>query len=268
MSESELVALVQAASLEIPASVTETMRHAGARDNRFGRDLVGRTARLAVAAWAKAVGGDDTALAEIGQPEAVHRLMYPVGKPWQVAPGPRVTKIEIEALEADAEPPRLRLMFHFVGRKRLDDPGQADGAADSEMPFVGLLDLTLSTGRPWPWQLSSGHVEVLDDFLGYVFTSRRETPQEYQQRTGSTAGVAADGTARRVRLVAGFAEHDERFGSSVEIEVQRQTVPTRDEAEQLVWPAIAEKITAALGEGDWRPSLNWLDVVELRGDGC
>ncbi len=45
-------------------------------------------------------------------------------------------------------------------------------------------------------------------------------------------------------------------------------MPTRDEAEQLVWPAIAEKITAALGEGDWRPSLNWLDVVELGGDGC
>ena len=31
----------------------------------------------------------------------------------------------------------------------------------------------------------------------------------------------------------------------------------------LGWPAIERQIAQALGEGDWRPSLNWLDVVEL-----
>jgi hypothetical protein len=36
MSESGSLRLAQAAPLEIPASVTETMRQAGARDNRFG----------------------------------------------------------------------------------------------------------------------------------------------------------------------------------------------------------------------------------------
>ncbi len=266
MSESELVALIQAASLEAPDSVIEIMRHAGERDDRFGSDFVGTTARLAVVTWAKAVGGDETALKEIGQPEAVHRLMHPVRKPWQIAPDPSVTKIEIRALDVDTEPARLRLVFHFVGRRRFDDPGQADTAADSEMPFVGLLDLTLSAGQPWPWHISSGRVETLDEFLGYVFTSRRETPQEYQQRTGSPGGMAVDETAGRFRLVAGFAEHDERFSSAVEIDVRRESAPTRNEAERLVWPAIAEKVTAALGEGDWRPSLNWLDVVELVGD--
>ncbi len=119
--------------------------------------------------------------------------------------------------------------------------------------FAGLLDLVL--GDTGPWRLSSGHVETLDDFLGYVFTHRRETPEEYRQRTG--------GSAARFRLVAGFAEHDERFGSSVAIEVDQPTVPAREEAERLVWPAIWAETARALGEGDWRPSLNWLDVVEL-----
>jgi hypothetical protein len=27
-----------------------------------------------------------------------------------------------------------------------------------------------------------------------------------------------------------------------------------------VWPAVNKETTRALGEGDWRPSLNWIDV--------
>jgi hypothetical protein len=47
------------------------------------------------------------------------------------------------------------------------------------------------------------------------------------------------------------------------VEVDQPTVPTREEAERLVWPAIWAETARALGEGDGRPSLNWLDVVEL-----
>ena len=32
---------------------------------------------------------------------------------------------------------------------------------------------------------------------------------------------------------------------------------------QLVRPAVNEETTRALGERDWRPSLNWIDVFEL-----
>jgi hypothetical protein len=35
---------------------------------------------------------------------------------------------------------------------------------------------------------------------------------------------------------------------------------------RLVWPAVNKETTRALGEGDWRPSLNWLDVFELLDD--
>jgi hypothetical protein len=108
-----------------------------------------------------------------------------------------------------------------------------------------------------------------DAYFGYVFTSRRETAGEYQRRTGSAAtpapAPAAAGPPRVFRLTAGFAEHDERLGASASIDVQRDTAPTRAEAENLIWPEIWAVTTRALGDGDWRPSLNWLDVIELRG---
>jgi hypothetical protein len=122
--------------------------------------------------------------------------------------------------------------------------------------------LTLSDSGAW--HLESGHVETLDQYLHYVFTSSREATEQYQRRTGSSATpAAAAGPARRYRAVAGFAEHDERFGSRVEAEVKRKVTPTRYEAVDLVWPAIEEETSRALGKGDWQPSLLWVDVIEM-----
>ena len=109
ISESESVRLVQAAGLDISASVVETMRQAGALDGRLGADCVSRTARRVVAAWAMAVDGDDTALAAIAEPDAVHWLMHPVRERWQVAPVPKVTQIQVRGFEPHGEPPRFRL---------------------------------------------------------------------------------------------------------------------------------------------------------------
>ena len=67
---------------------------------------------------------------------------------------------------------------------------------------------------------------------------------------------------RRYRIIAGFAEHDERFGSRAEVEVQLEAAPAREEAARPRWPAVSEETTRALGEGDWRPSLNWIDVFQ------
>jgi len=258
------VASARAASLTVGSPVAETMRQAGARDHRLGADIVSMTARLAVEAWAMAVNGDDTALTAIATPDAAHWLMHPVRKPWRVAPGPIVTGIEIWDLEASADPPRLRVRFEFAGRRDFEEPGKAEGA-DDETLFVGLLDLTLQDAGRRSWQLSSGHVRTLDEFLGYVFTSRRESVEEYRQRTGSPASPAAAGQPRLFSIRASFAEHDVRFGSAVTVELWRESAPARDEAVRLVWPAIGQEVTRALGEGDWRPSLTWVEVVELLG---
>jgi hypothetical protein len=286
MSESENAGVAKEASLDVSAAVAETMRAAGSRDERLDAGHVTQAARLAVAAWVLAVDGDDTALTAMAQPGAAHWLLHPVRKNWQVAPGPAVTQIGIWALEADADPPRLRVSVQFTGHRQFAGPGAAgpgtagpDGggpdaagpgaagpAADTEETlFTGLLDLVLHGAGPQPWQLSSGHVQTLDEFLGYTFTSRQETAGEYAERTGSPGPPEAAGPARRFRLTAGFFEHDVRFGSSVTIEVRREAAPGRHEAARLVRPAIEQETARALGEGDWRPSLSSLNVVELLG---
>jgi hypothetical protein len=124
------------------------------------------------------------------------------------------------------------------------------------------LDLA-GTGSQ-PWRLTAGCLQRLSSWLGYQFTRRRETPAEYQQRTGSPAASAAAGQERVFRLRAGFAEHDERYGGSASVQVTRPVPPSRAEAEALIWPAVGEAAERALGAGDWNLSLNWLEVTELR----
>ncbi len=149
MSESESVSLVQAASLEISAPVAETMRQAGALDDRFSADHVSRTARQVIAAWATAAEGDDTALAAIAEPRAVYSLMHPDQARWQVIPGPRVTQIKILGLEADRDPPRFRVHFEFAGHRQFADPTHVENA-DGDPTFVGMLERRRRpVTRPW-----------------------------------------------------------------------------------------------------------------------
>jgi hypothetical protein len=270
MSECEIAGVVEGARLEIYPAVTEAMRSAGSHDDWLDARHVTQAARLAVAAWVSAVEDDDTALTAMAEPEAGHWLMHPVRKKWQVASGPTVTQIRIWELEAGADPPRLSLSFQFTGHRQFAGPSQAgpsqaDPNASEETVFAGLLTLVQQGTGPRPWRLVSGHVQTLDEFLGYTFTSRQETPGEYAERTGSLEPPQAAVPARRFRLTAGFFEHDVRFGSSVTTEVQREATPARDEAVQLVWPALEQATVRALGEGDWRPSLSSLHVVELLG---
>jgi len=274
MSKSESVGLVQAVSLEFYPAVAETMTEAGARDERFGADLVGRAARRAVAAWARAVDGDEAALAGM-DPNSAYFLLHPPFKGWQVASGPRVTRVEVTRLTTETratqipvmgyetEPPLVMVEFRFDGRRRFDDPVRAGGTAGDDTIFAGRLELRLADSGSW--QLYGGHVETLDDFLGYTFTSRRETPEEYRQRVGWSPGPPAVGQPREFRITAGFTEDDVKFGSEAYALVQTETAPTREEAVELVWPAVWEETRRALGEGDWLPTIRRVVVTELIG---
>jgi hypothetical protein len=86
MSEREKAGLVEGARLEVSPAVAETMQSAGSHDHRLDAPHVTHAARLAVAAWLRAVDGDATALTALAEPEAVHWLLHPVRKNWQVAP--------------------------------------------------------------------------------------------------------------------------------------------------------------------------------------
>jgi hypothetical protein len=260
--------------VEIMPSAAEQARLAATRDRRLGADAIAEAARLAVAAWAMAVDGDGAALAAMAEPAIRDTLIQLPWNTWRVAPGPRVTSISIWALEADNEPVRMRLGFRCTGRRRYDagSAGASTSQEAAETEFAGLIDLTLTGTGPSPWRISSGQVKTLDEYLGYVFTSRRETPEERDKRAASGAARVPAGpgrdafrpTAERTfRLTAGFAEHDERLGSAATIDVRRETAPPRDEAERLIRPAVWAVTTSALGDGDWNPTLNWLDVIEL-----
>ena len=199
MNESESLRLVPGVGLDISLSVAETMRQAGALDGRLGADCVSSAARQAVAAWAMAVDGDDRALAAIAGQDAVHGLMHPDQGRWEVARGPRVTQIQVSAVEPDREPPEFRIYFEFVGRRQFADLAQVDNP-DGDPTFVGLLSLTLTDSGPW--HLESGHVGTLEHYLGYVFTSSRETAEGYHRRTGSSSAPATASGSRQWRLAA------------------------------------------------------------------
>ena len=282
MTEPESVLAVRAASLSFSRSVTNKIEVLAERDRRLTADRLAAAARTAITAWALAVDGDETRLAEIGESHRVSLLLQPERRGWRVAPDPRVTSIEIWKLEPESG--EINIRFEFTGRRLFTDPAEAERAsairggqpADAETSCVGMIELTLdpASGQddPWPWRLTFGSTQTLDEYRGYTFTVRRELPHEFERRTGSPAPPEiewvpveplTEGRPRRFLLVSGFAEHDERFGSTAEVLFTGEAVPTRDEAEALIQPAIWAQTTRALGEGDWRPSMNWLDVLEL-----
>ncbi len=253
---------MERAALEVWPAAAEIISAAGPRDERFSADRIRRTARLIVAAWAMAADGDESTLAALAEPAVRRWLIAPAMERWRIGPAPRVSKIEVRVLRADPTA-SLQLRFWADGEQRFDDP--ASGTKETE--FVGLFDLTTVESGEWPWQLASGSLRTVDQYYGYVFISRPESVAEYQRRTGSTAEpVPAAGPLRRYRLTSGFAEHDEKLGATASVEVERDAAPTRAQAQELIWPAIDKTVTDLLGEGDWRPSMNWLDAIELLVD--
>jgi hypothetical protein len=248
----------------ISPAVAEQLRLAGERDSRLSAGEATRTAQEAVAAWARAVDGDVTGLEALGGPGAASWLTQPVNsKSTRLAPGARAASIEITGLDPGTG--QLSVRFGFTGRWVSAGPGQA-GRSQPETGFTGSLDLRLDGSGPQPWRLAAGYIQRLSSWIGYEFTSRRETPEEYRQRTGA-AGAAGPtaGPGKMFLVSASFAEHDERISGSASVLVARLTVPSRAEAEQLIWPAVDAATVDLLGPGDWGPSLNSLEVVELLG---
>jgi hypothetical protein len=280
MTYAETIAMIEATPLSIRPAAGTAIRTDGAPDDPFGPGPIRRAARLLVAVWALAVNGDEAPLTGLSETERRYFLLHPAMERWIVAPSPAVTAIEVVRLSLDQDPPELAVDFEFTGRQLFtDETGQLDPvrAPGPETGFIGSLYLRPAgpdDAGSLPWLLDRGYVRTLDQFFGYVFTSRREGAEEYQQRTGATAEqtLAAltapppdPGRDRRFRIVAGFAEHDYRFGARASVEVVRDTPPSRTQAADLVWPAVDQVTEDALGPGDWRPSLNWVDLIELLG---
>lgn len=250
-----------------PAQMTQRARdalvQAAGRDPRLEPDAVIAAVRSVVAAWVLAADGDGSRLAGLAPEQPAQWLISPAMERWSVGPAPLITQIDVRAFEQpDGRPPQLRVRFDFDGGQRFADESQSP----VQTSFVALLELAFASDGPHPWLVHSGHVCTLDKFLGYQFTRRRERAGEYRERTGSLAPDAAIRPTGRYKILARFAEHDERFSSWAETEVARAAPPSRTEAEQLIWPAIDAETARALGPGEWRPSLLYIDLIELVGE--
>jgi hypothetical protein len=148
---------------------------------------------------------------------------------------------------------------------------------------VGSAHLTLDESRSWPWRLTHGSVRTIDAYYGYAYATRDESAEEYsadenRARIGEVAGgpvprgrgaLVLSGT---YRLVAGYAEHDEKFAGTATADVDSDGPLSRDDAQRLAESAIdadARQRMAAIypqreiGEDDVRPSLSSLEVIRL-----
>lgn len=266
----------------------------------FSADSVARAARLAVAAWVSAVSGDDSALralAELGLPDidgddddghdAVDNLLHPVRKDWVIAPDPKVTRIEVPLLDPSGDVPRLSVEWRFTAYQRYGGPVIPPGWTGSgDLEYVGTAYLAFDESRPFPWRMADGHVETVDEYYGYTFAARDETPDEYRARIGSAGPLASTGLPASMgvpvsaaalvpsgtyRLLASFAEHDHKFGGDATADVDSDIPLARNEARRLAQDAIdaeARRRMASIypedgAEMEVRPSLTTLRVIRL-----
>jgi hypothetical protein len=127
-------------------------------DARFAPDVLEAAARRAVAAWAEAVDGDDTALLEVATPEAVLELLYggdESRKTRVVVRGPLVREIRIVAVDLKREPATMTVEVEVGGRRYVEDRDTATvvaGDKDRTSTFSARWVLTLA---PQGWSLAS-----------------------------------------------------------------------------------------------------------------
>jgi predicted lipid-binding transport protein (Tim44 family) len=130
-------------------------------DGRFDPDLIEASVRRAVAAWARAVDGDDAALRAHARPEAVDALLHagdPARQTRLVVRGPRIEAIRIAALDAAAAPPAITVELRVAGRRYVEDRDTAavlSGSRDAAAEFTEHWTLALDGAGEWPWRIAA-----------------------------------------------------------------------------------------------------------------
>jgi hypothetical protein len=128
-------------------------------DGRFAPDVLAVAARRAVAAWAEAVDGDDTALLALAGREVTSELLHPgdpSGRTRLVVRGPRVKQIRIAKLDASADPPTMAIDVQIVGRRYTEHRDTAAVIAGSkwrQTTFTERWTLALAGDNTQPWRI-------------------------------------------------------------------------------------------------------------------
>ncbi|MGH3036550.1 MAG: TIM44-like domain-containing protein [Gaiellaceae bacterium] len=130
-------------------------------DPRFAPDVLEAAARQFVEAWAEAVDGDDTALAELAGEPALRRLLHrgdDSKKTRLVVRGLGVRRIAIVALDAAAEPATVTIEVQLSGRRYVEDRDTAavlSGSRNEAMTFTERWTLSLDGSDSSPWRIAA-----------------------------------------------------------------------------------------------------------------
>jgi predicted lipid-binding transport protein (Tim44 family) len=117
-------------------------------------------ARRAVAGWAEAIDGDDSALSKVASPAAVSALLHPgdpSGRTRLVVRGPRIRRVRIAALDAAIKPPTMTIDVEVTGTRYLQDRDTADVVAGSDSTatdFTERWTMALDGSDEQPWRIA------------------------------------------------------------------------------------------------------------------
>jgi hypothetical protein len=282
-----VAAAIEGIPVDIAPSAAAAMTEAG--EGWLSPGTAVRAARTVVAAWVAAVDGDDRALRELAERapsdadedadadeddgyDAAYGLLHPARKSWVIAPHPVVAGIELRRPGLGDEVRELSVEWRFTAGQRYGGPVIPPGwMGPGDREYVGTAYLAPDESRAFPWRMSSGHVETVDEYYGYAYAAADEMPEEYQGRTGLAVSAAALVPSGTYRLLASFAEHDHKFSGDASADVDSDVPLTREEAQRLAQDAAAVEASrrmAAMYPEDGaalevRPSLSALRVSRL-----
>ena len=130
-------------------------------DGRFAPDLLAAEIRRAVAAWAGAVDGNRSELAQLATPAALNELLHPgdpSGRTRVVVRGPQVRTVQIVALDADTKPAQVTVELEVAGSRYVEDrdtTAVVSGSAQTRSVFRERWRLALDGDDAHPWQIVS-----------------------------------------------------------------------------------------------------------------
>ncbi len=130
-------------------------------DGRFAPDLLAAEVKRAVAAWAQAVDGDRTELAQLTSPGALRELLHsddPSEQSRLVVRGPQVRELRIVALDAQKSPAEMTVELEVHGSRYIEDRDTAavlSGSPHKSSSFHEHWRLALDGDDAHPWRIVS-----------------------------------------------------------------------------------------------------------------
>ena len=157
----EGTSIAEVANLDFAGDARAAALDLSLADGRFAPDVLEVAARRAVAGWAEAVDGDDTALLAIAQPQAAQDLLHPLDPSHRtrlVVRGPRVKQIRITGLDAAAAPPSMVVEIDLEGRRYIEDRATTavvSGSQSRSSSFTEHWTLVLDGDMTQPWRVAA-----------------------------------------------------------------------------------------------------------------